>query len=118
MTSPAPAASDLDRTLAALADPVRRQAIDMLRRGPRRPAEMAAAFDVSLPVMSKHLRVLRQGRLIEEMPVEDDARMRLYRLRPEPFDDLGAWLEEVQAFWSDQLDAFKDHVARRRRSPR
>jgi DNA-binding transcriptional ArsR family regulator len=116
--TPATAGSDLDRTLAALADPVRRQAIDLLRRGPRRPAEMAAAVDVSLPVMSKHLRVLRQSRLIEELPVEDDARMRLYRLRQEPFDDLGAWLEKVQAFWSDQLGAFKDHVARRQRSRR
>jgi DNA-binding transcriptional ArsR family regulator len=106
---------DLDRILAALADPVRRGTIDMLRRGPRRPAELAAAFEVSAPVMSKHLRVLRKGRLIEEVPVEDDARMRLYRLRPEPFDDLGAWLEQVRAFWSDQLDAFKDHVARRGR---
>lgn len=112
------ASGDLDRTLAALADPVRRQTIDLLRRGPRRPAELAAAFDVSGPVMSKHLRVLRKGRLIEEVPVEDDARMRLYRLRPEPFEDLGSWLEQVQAFWSDQLGAFKDHVARRDRSRR
>jgi DNA-binding transcriptional ArsR family regulator len=110
------ASSALDRTLAALADPVRRQAIDMLRRGPRRPSELAAAFDVSGPVMSKHLRVLRRSRLVEEVPVEDDARMRLYRLRPEPFDDLGAWLEQVQAFWSDQLGAFRDHVARKNRS--
>ncbi len=111
-------AADIDRTLAALADPVRRQAIDALRQGPRRPAELAAAFKVSAPVMSKHLRVLRKSRLVEEVPVEDDARMRLYRLRPEPFDDLGAWLEQVQTFWSDQLGAFKDHVARRQRSRR
>ena len=112
------ASRDLDRTLAALADPVRRQTIDLLRRGPRRPAELAAAFDVSAPVMSKHLRVLRKSRLVEETAVEDDARMRLYRLRPQPFDDLGAWLEQVQAFWSDQLGAFKDHVARRQRGRR
>jgi DNA-binding transcriptional ArsR family regulator len=79
---------------------------------------MAAAFEVSGPVMSKHLRVLRRSRLVEEVPVEDDARMRLYRLRPEPFDDLGAWLEQVQAFWSDQLGAFRDHVARQRRGRR
>jgi DNA-binding transcriptional ArsR family regulator len=108
----------LDRTLAALADPIRRRTIEMLRRGPRRPAEMAAAFDVSAPVMSKHLRVLRRSRLVEEVAVEDDARMRLYRLRPEPFDDLGAWLEQVQAFWGDQLGAFRDHVARRQRHRR
>lgn len=110
------AGTDLDRTLAALADPVRRQTIDLLRRGPRRPAELAAAVAVSAPVMSKHLRVLRKSRLVEEIAVEDDARMRLYRLRPEPFDGLGDWLEKVQAFWSDQLAAFKDHVERRQRS--
>ncbi len=110
------AASQLDRTLAALADPVRRQTVDLLRRGPRRPADLAAVLDVSPPVMSKHLRVLRTSRLIEDVPVEDDARMRLYRLRPEPFDGLGAWLEQVQAFWSDQLGAFKEHVARTQRS--
>lgn len=111
-----PADTDIDRILAALADPVRRQTIDLLRRSPRRPAELAAAVDVSPPVMSKHLRVLRKSHLVEEVAVEDDARMRLYRLRPEPFEDLGDWLEQVQAFWRDQLDAFKHHVARRQRS--
>ena len=90
----------------------------MLRRAPHRPSELAAAFDVSGPVMSKHLRVLRSSRLVEEVPVEDDARMRLYRLRPEPFGDLGAWLEQVQAYWNDQLGAFKDHVARKHRGRR
>jgi DNA-binding transcriptional ArsR family regulator len=71
---------------------------------------------MSGPAMSRHLRVLRASGLVEvdvgEEPVEQDARLRVYRLRPEPFVDLQAWLEQVQAFWSDQLEAFKAHVER------
>ncbi|MFL5588936.1 MAG: hypothetical protein ACJ8DI_14965 [Ktedonobacteraceae bacterium] len=44
--------------------------------------------------------------------MEQDARLRVYRLRPEPFVDLQAWLDQVQAFWSDQLEGFKAHVER------
>ena len=108
-------AASLDATLAALADPTRRRVVDLLRRRPRRAGELARAFDVSAPAMSRHLRVLRTRGLIEEERVDDDARVRVYRLRPEPFRDLHAWLEEVEAFWSDQLDSFKAHVERRGR---
>jgi DNA-binding transcriptional ArsR family regulator len=66
--------------------------------------------------MSRHLRVLRASGLVEvdvaEEALEQDARLRVYRLRPEPFVDLQAWLEQVQAFWTDQLEAFKAHVER------
>ena len=60
--------------------------------------------------MSRHLRVLRRRGLIEEERVEDDARVRIYKLRPERFDELREWLKEVEAFWGDQLGAFKEHV--------
>src|SRR2546423_8154321 len=63
---------------------------------------------MSGPAMSRHLRVLRASGLVKvddtEEPVEQDARLRVYRLRPEPFVDLQAWLDQVQAFWSDQLE--------------
>lgn len=62
--------------------------------------------------MSRHLRVLRTRGLIEEERVDDDARVRVYRLRRKPFADLQGWLDEVEAFWSDQLDAFKAHAER------
>ena len=66
--------------------------------------------------MSRHLRVLRASGLVkvdvEEEQVEQDARLRVYRLRPEPFAGLQAWLDQVQAFWTDQLEAFKAHVER------
>lgn len=101
------AASQLDDTLAALADPTRRAVVDLLRTRPRRAGELARAFRVSPPAMSRHLRVLRRGGLVEEERMDDDARVRVYRLRPERFRDLQAWLAEVEAFWTDQLGAFK-----------
>jgi DNA-binding transcriptional ArsR family regulator len=107
------AARQLDRTLAALADPTRRGVVELLRERPRRAGELAAAFRASAPAMSRHLRVLRSRGLVEEERLEDDARVRMYRLRREPFDALQLWLRELESLWSDQLDAFGAHVARR-----
>ncbi len=100
----------LDSTLTALADPVRRGVVDLLRQRPRRAGELAAASRLSAPAMSRHLRVLRGGGLVEVALSDEDARARVYRLRPEPFADLGAWLEQVQAFWNEQLEAFKSYA--------
>lgn len=65
--------------------------------------------------MSRHLRVLRAGGLVEAGPVEHDARLRVYRLRPEPFTALQEWLDAVQTFWDEQLGSFKQHAERRAR---
>jgi DNA-binding transcriptional ArsR family regulator len=108
----------LDLTLLALADPTRRGVVDLLRERPRRAGELAAAFGASPPAMSRHLKVLRQRGLVEEERSQDDARCRVYRLRPEPFRDLSAWLEEIESFWADQLDAFKSHAESERRGKR
>ena len=106
----------LDRTLAALADPTRRRVVELLRRQPRRAGELADAFGMSPPAMSRHLRVLRTRGLVEEARDEHaDARCRVYRLRPEPFRDLASWIAEVESFWTDQLGAFKQHVERAQR---
>jgi DNA-binding transcriptional ArsR family regulator len=88
--------------------------VELLRERPRRAGELAAAFRTSGPAVSKHLRVLRASGLVEEERDERDARVRLYRLRAEPFDDLQSWLQEVQRFWTDQLTAFKAHAERTR----
>ena len=108
---------DVDGTLAALADPTRRQVVELLRERPRRVGELAAAVAMSGPAMSKHLRVLRASGLVEvetePTGAERDARLRVYRLRPEPFAALHAWLDQV-AFWADQLDAFKEYAERTR----
>ena len=100
----------LDATLSALSDPTRRKVVDMLRQRPRRAGELAAAFQISAPAMSRHLRVLRTRGLVEEEPAPDDARARIYRLRAERFRELSGWLREVESFWSDQLVAFKTHA--------
>jgi len=107
--------ADVDHTLEALADPTRRAVVGLLRHAPRRPSELAEVLDVSRPAISRHLRVLRRAGLIEEAQrQEDDARVRMYRLRPEPFIELGRWLAEVEGFWGDQLVAFKEHAERTR----
>ena len=108
-------AQALDQTLAALADPTRRRVVDLLRVRPRRAGELARAFRMSPPAMSRHLRVLRTRGLIEEERVEKDARVRIYRLRPERFRDLQAWLREVEVFWTEQLEAFASHAERSRK---
>jgi DNA-binding transcriptional ArsR family regulator len=105
--------AQLDRTLAALADPTRRRVVDLLRKAPRRAGELADAFDMSPPAMSRHLRVLRKTGLVEEDELEEDARVRVYRLRRSPFSALRHWLDEVEEFWGGQLEAFKEHAERR-----
>jgi DNA-binding transcriptional ArsR family regulator len=110
--------TSVDSTLAALADPTRRGVVDLLREQPRRAGELSAAFDLSAPAMSRHLRVLRTRGLVTEERASDDARARVYRLRREPFEELQGWLAEVESFWSDQLDAFKQHAERRGRRRR
>jgi DNA-binding transcriptional ArsR family regulator len=104
------AARELDRTFAALADPTRRGVVDLLRKRPRRAGEIAAALDMTAPAMSRHLRILRRSGLVEERPLADDARVRVYRLRPEPFAALRDWLDRVEGFWAGQLDALKQYA--------
>jgi DNA-binding transcriptional ArsR family regulator len=107
-------ARQLERTLSALADPTRRRVVELLRERPHRAGELAAAFRMSAPALSRHLRVLRTRGLVEEERVDDDARVRVYRLRREPFDALSLWLRELESFWGDQLESFGAHVARRK----
>jgi DNA-binding transcriptional ArsR family regulator len=104
----------LDDTLAALADPSRRGTIDRLRQRPERAGDLARALGLSPPAMSRHLRVLRRAGLIEEVGLEEDARARVYRLKPGPFRALRSWAEEVEGFWTEQLEGFRAHVEKRR----
>jgi DNA-binding transcriptional ArsR family regulator len=106
---------ELDGTLTALADPARRAVVDLLQREPRCSSALADALEISRPAMSRHLRILRQAGLVEEASLEDDARVRVYRLRREPFAQLRDWLEDVDGFWTDQLTSFKRHAEARQR---
>lgn len=104
----------LDATFGALSDPTRRAVVDLLRRAPRRAGEIAETLGVSAPALSRHLRVLRESGLVEEERDDGDARVRVLRLRAEPFGQLRAWIDEVERFWSDQLASFAAHAERRR----
>src|SRR5919198_6699047 len=106
--------NDLDAALSALADPTRRRVVDLLREGPLRAGDLAAASGTSASAMSRHLRVLRTSGLVETGSLDEDARVREYRLRPEAFVALQAWLDQVQASWSEQLGSFKKHAERTR----
>lgn len=108
----------LDSTLVALADPSRRGAIDLLRKKPRRAGELAEELGLSAPAMSRHLRVLRSSGLVERAFDADDARGTIYRLRPEKLMQLRHWLDEIERFWSLQLDGFARHVEASRGKPR
>ena len=106
--------NDLDSTFVALADPTRRHVVEMLRHGPRRAGELAEGSGMSRPAMSRHLKMLRATGLVDVEMVEDDARGRVYTLRAENFVALQAWLDQVHAFWTEQLGSFKEHTERTR----
>jgi DNA-binding transcriptional ArsR family regulator len=111
-----PAATDdatIDTTLAALADPIRRRSVELLAERPRRAGELAVAVGVSPPVMSRHLRVLRDAALVDEEHPPFDARVRIYSLRAAHMAELRSWLAEAEAGWSEQLTALKEHLERR-----
>jgi DNA-binding transcriptional ArsR family regulator len=104
---------DLEQIFSALGDPARLAAVRLLRKKPLRSSEVATALSLSRPLTSRHLRVLRRAGLVEEKSEEDDARVRIYGLRPEAFAEVRSWLAEVEAFWGDQLHAFKAHAERK-----
>ena len=100
----------VDRFFEVLADPTRRQVVRLLGEGPRRAGQLAAATGSSSPAMSRHLRILLAAGLVADERVPDDARVRIFRLNPEPVVAVQAWLDQVQAHWRDQLGSFKQHV--------
>ena len=102
--------TELSATLSALADRNRRAVIDLLKQQPHCAGDIAAALSLTPPALSRHLRVLRRSGLVDEQGLEEDARVRIYRLRKEPFDQLRVWLGEVESFWTGELAAFRDHV--------
>ncbi|MGH2476217.1 MAG: ArsR/SmtB family transcription factor [Candidatus Limnocylindrales bacterium] len=94
----------------ALADPRRRRVVEMLSVRPRRAGELANAAGMSAPAMSRHLKALLDAGLIEDERTRDDARMRVFRLRPQSFVAVQAFLDQLQADWNVQLRSFKRHV--------
>jgi len=103
-------AEGLAPVLTALADPTRRRVVQLLSDGPRRAGELAAASGTSAPTMSRHLRVLLEAGIVADERPADDARTRVFWLRPEAITSLRDWLDALQAAGDEQLASFKRHV--------
>jgi DNA-binding transcriptional ArsR family regulator len=91
----------------ALAEPHRRQILDLLRDGERPAGDFVDRLELSQPGVSKHLKVLREAGLVA---VRQDGRRRLYALCPQPLAEVDAWLEPYRAFWSNRLDVLERHL--------
>jgi DNA-binding transcriptional ArsR family regulator len=94
-------------TYAALAEPHRRQILDLLRAGERPAGDLVDRLELSQPAVSKHLKVLRDAGLVA---VRRRGRQRLYALRPQPLAEVDTWLEPYRAYWSERLDALERHL--------
>jgi DNA-binding transcriptional ArsR family regulator len=111
MTSSARATSEdkhLDRVFHALADRTRRSLLRRLAQGPAMVTELAEPFAISLPAVSKHLRVLEGARLVSR---KVDGRVHRCSLDPDALGEVEAWLRERREFWEQALDALAAHVA-------
>ena len=94
-------------TFEVLAEPRRRQILDLLRGGERPVGELVEKLTLAQPTVSKHLRVLREAGLVE---VRHDAQRRWYRLRPEPLVEIDSWLAPYRQLWTASLDALERHL--------
>ncbi len=103
----------MDELLAVLADPTRREIIELLAERERSAGELVAVFPVSQPAISRHLRVLREAGLVR---VRGEGQRRIYRLDPAPLAALDDWLARYRHFWSSRLDALEERLAERRRA--
>src|SRR6478736_1358174 len=97
----------LDATFGALSDPTRRAILGRLAQGEATVGELAAPFHVSLPAVSKHLRVLESAGLLRR---EIDGRIHRCRLSAQPMKDAARWIEEYRKFWEHQFDALAKYL--------
>ncbi|MUG98705.1 metalloregulator ArsR/SmtB family transcription factor [Scytonema sp. UIC 10036] len=97
----------LSVTFAALADPTRRAILAILAKGEASVTELAKPFEVSLPAISKHLKVLERAGLIARTR---DAQWRLCRLEAEPLKDAADWIEQYRQFWEQNFDRLDEYL--------
>jgi DNA-binding transcriptional ArsR family regulator len=109
-----PAAS-LDEIFAALSDPTRRRILDLLARAELCVTDLAKPFSISLPAISKHLRVLEKAGLIKR---KRDGRVHRLRLEAKPMRDAVAWIERYRGFWEGQFDALADYLEKQQKKGR
>lgn len=107
----------LSLTFAALADPTRRAILARLRRGGATVTELAEPFAMSLPAVSKHLKVLERAGLIAR---DRQAQWRPSRIQAEPLKDVADWVERYRKLWEerfDRLDAYVQHLQKKEKQP-
>jgi len=93
----------------AIADPTRRRVLELLSERELSAGEIAAAFPVSRPAISRHLRVLREAGLVRARRA---AQQRVYGLDAAPLLEVDAWIEKYRRFWPDRLDRLDEHLQR------
>ena len=96
----------------ALADPTRRHIVELVAERERSAGEIAAAFSISRPGVSKHLRVLREDGILS---ARGEGTRRLYSLEPDALDEVEGWIERCRSFWQNRLDALETELQRGRR---
>ena len=101
------AADHLSTTFAALADPTRRAILARLASGERSVTELARPFDMTLPAISKHLKVLQRAGLISQ---GREAQWRPCRLEAAPLKDASAWIEHYRRYWEESFDRLDDYL--------
>ena len=99
----------MESAFEIIAEPNRRAILSLLVSSEQSVGEIERQLRMSQPIVSKHLRVLREAGFVESTV---DAQRRLYRLKPEPFQELDAWLAQFRRFWSSHLDALERHLDR------
>jgi DNA-binding transcriptional ArsR family regulator len=95
------------QVLTALADPIRREIVEILLDHPQDAGTIAQRFPVSRPAVSRHLRVLRESGIVRSETV---AQRRVYHVEPAPLAELDDWLSHYRRFWTDRLDKLEQHL--------
>jgi len=101
------AADQLSNTFHALADPTRRAILASLTTGEKTVTDLAEPFDMTMPAITKHLKVLEKANLIER---SRQAQYRPCRLHPEPLKDIDQWISEYRKFWEASFDRLEDYL--------
>ena len=99
----------MESVFEIIAEPNRRAILSLLVGSQQSVGEIERQLGMPQPAVSKHLRVLREAGFVESIV---DAQRRLYRLKPEPFQEVEAWLEQFRRFWSAHVDALERHLDR------
>jgi DNA-binding transcriptional ArsR family regulator len=99
----------MESVFEIIAEPNRRSILSLLGSSEQSVGEIERQLRMSQPTVSKHLRVLREAGFVESTV---DAQRRLYRLKPEPFQELDMWLAQFRRFWSAHIDALERHLDR------